>query len=100
LKSIISFWLEPAALILYLGAFLLFTLKFDRSFHFRVLCGYYFIASIIMLKVFRSPNIFVYNIMYVFSIIDYVNNFDGFCLVAMCFYLLPGRIYCRWGTNF
>ena len=67
MKSIISFWLEPAALILYWGAFLLFTLKFDRSFHFRVLCGYYLMASIIMLKVFRSPNIFVYNIMYVFN---------------------------------
>ena len=67
MKYLISFWLEPVALILYLGAFLLFTLRFDRSFHFRVLCSYYLMASIIMLKVFRGPNIFVYNVMYVFN---------------------------------
>jgi hypothetical protein len=67
LKSIISFWLEPVSLLLYLGALLTFTLKFDRRFHFRVLTGYYLIASIIMLKVFRGPNISVYNILYVFN---------------------------------
>ncbi len=67
MKSIISFWLEPVSLLLYLGALLTFTLKFDRRFHFRVLTGYYLIASIIMLKVFRGPNISVYNILYVFN---------------------------------
>lgn len=67
MKSIISFWLEPVSLMLYLGALLFFTIKLDRSFHFRVLCGYYLIASMIMLKVFRGPNIFVYNILYVFN---------------------------------
>jgi hypothetical protein len=58
--------LEPLSYLIYLGALLFYAWRLDRKFHYRVLCGYYLIATALLVKgatEYSSSNTYIYNMM-------------------------------------
>lgn len=70
MKFFLSFILEPLSFLLYLGALFFYAWKLDSKFHYRVLCGYYLIATALLVKGVTersTSNTYIYNMMYLIT---------------------------------
>lgn len=67
-RAFLSIYLEPISFLLYFGAFFFYSWRLVRKFHYRLLCSYYFVASVMMIKAVRlADNTQLYNLMYVLT---------------------------------
>ena len=68
MKVFLSQYLEPISFLLYFGAFFFYSWRLVRKFHYRLLCGYYLVAFIMMMKAVQlDDNTQLYNLLYVLT---------------------------------
>ena len=72
MKVFLYFILEPLSFLIYFGALFFYSWKVDRKFPYRVLCGYYLIATALLAKgsvgySTNTTNTYIYNMMYLIT---------------------------------